>query len=156
MNVRIAGQSDALVLALLNEPVQDLHAKLYPADFRSDADRATVARFFSGIISDDQNTIGICEVSGSPAGYLWLELRERAGTPFTRSSRRIWIRHLSVLETARRRGVASSLMLWAEDYARALSATELVLDHWADNREAKAFFDKKGFSPVRIVARKQL
>ena len=43
------------------------------------------------------------------------------------------------------RGVGRSLLLWAEDRARAVGATYLRLDCWPDNAELRAYYEKLGF-----------
>ena len=46
LHIRAATNDDLAVLAQLNEPVQSLHAALYPADFKGNVDAANVASFF--------------------------------------------------------------------------------------------------------------
>jgi GNAT superfamily N-acetyltransferase len=153
-SVRSAGIGDAEVLARLNRPVQQLHARLYPRLFKSASDEMEVAGFFARIVAVACNEIGICEKDGKPLGYIWSERQQRAETPFSVATARLYIHHVSVIEEARRQGVASSLLNWALQRARDDGIDAFALDHWVANEDARAFFSQRGFTAERIAMSK--
>src|SRR5690348_7401793 len=108
--VRPAESGDAELLARLNRPVQQLHARLHPDLFKSATDEAAVAAFFAGQLAAPSSDIGICEEDGEPLGYIWAERHHRAETPFCTATARLYIHHLSVVESARRQGAATALL----------------------------------------------
>lgn len=149
--VRRAASGDAAVLARLNRPVQQLHARLYPRLFKSASDEGEVAGFFARILAVAGNEIGICEDDGKPLGYIWSERQQKAETPFSMGTARLYIHHVSVIEEARRQGVASALLNWAIQRARDEGIDALAFDHWAANEAARAFFSQRGFTAERIA-----
>lgn len=152
----MAREADIGAIVRLNGPVQRLHAELYPGIFKAQADDALVHKFFAGLIAADEHVIGIYEGPEGPAGYIWLEEHPREETPFTKAVRSLYIHHISVLEGARRRGVGSALMRWANERAESLRIFEIGVDHWADNKAAHRFFSRHEFKDVRIIMRAQL
>ena len=153
-DVRLAEKDDVETLARLNRPVQQLHTQLYPQWFKPAPEVANAAEFFAGIIAAPSNVLGICEAAGEPLGYIWAERQHRAETPFCAAISRLYIHHVSVIEEARRRGVASSLLDWAIQRARSDGIKLVALDHWAANEDAHAFFSQRGFKAERIVMSK--
>lgn len=154
--VRLATLADVGALVRLNAEVQAVHATLSPELFVPVADDHAVAQFFAEAIANDGNEIGLYPAAGEPLGYIWTELQSREATAFTKAWRRLYIHHLSVAETARRQGVATALMHWAEARARKLGFEMLALDHLAANPDAAAFYDQLGFEPTRVVRLKTI
>lgn len=155
-SVRQAGIGDAELLAQLNRPVQQLHAQLYPRLFKPAPDDAEVAGFFASRLAAPSHVIGICEQDGQPLGYIWTEQQQRPETPFTQVVPRLYIHHISVIEEARRQGVASALLDWAIERARVDGSDALALDHWTANEGAHAFFSRHGFNAERMGMSKPL
>ena len=155
-HVRRATKGDAETLVALNREVQTLHAELYPDEFTLETDAFAVAAFFSGILAADEHLVAIYDSADGPSGYIWFEVQQRAATPFTYASRRTYIHHISVRAEARRQGIASALLLWAESHSFAEGIEEILVDHWMDNNAARAFFAQSDFTRLREVRRKRL
>src|SRR5882757_4800280 len=83
IEVRVGSEADLDTLVHLNEPVQSLHAALYPNDFRQEADPAAVKAFFGARLADSRNAVGIAVAGGTPVGYIFFEIQTRLGTAFT-------------------------------------------------------------------------
>ena len=75
LHIRAATNDDLALLAQLNEPVQSLHAALYPADFKGNVDAANVASFFERAAAKPESSIAIAEQDGLPVGYIWFDNR---------------------------------------------------------------------------------
>ena len=84
--IRAATNDDWAILAHLNEPVQTLHASLYPADFRGDVDAANIASFFERVATRPENSIAIAEQDGVPVGYIWFDISARPENADTTNS----------------------------------------------------------------------
>jgi ribosomal protein S18 acetylase RimI-like enzyme len=140
----------------LNQQVLRLHASLYPADFKQEADPAELRALFARTIADDAHAVAVHRESGRAQGYVWLEVQERPETALTPAAKRIYVHHIVVADASRRRGVGSALMRWVEDHAASRAIGRIVLEHWAANETAQAFFTRSGFSPVKLVVRKEL
>jgi ribosomal protein S18 acetylase RimI-like enzyme len=156
VNVRNASVTDLGVIIWLNQVVQNLHAALYPEDFKEVADPSAVGVFFAGRLTDPNCALGIAEADGVPVGYVWFELQVRPETPFTPSRRRIYVHHVSVAPEARRRGIATALFHFVEQRAASENIREIALHAWAANLDAQHFFGSLGFVPLRMGLRKSL
>jgi ribosomal protein S18 acetylase RimI-like enzyme len=154
--IRPATLTDVSALVRLNAEVQGMHAAQYPELFVPVADESAVAAFFADVMAKDCNEIGLYAAAGEPLGYIWIELQHRDATAFTKPWSRGYVHHLSVAEAARRQGVATALMQWAEARAHEMGVEMLALDHWAANPAAAAFYDQLGFEPTRVVRVKMI
>jgi ribosomal protein S18 acetylase RimI-like enzyme len=142
LHIRAATNDDLALLAQLNEPVQSLHAALYPADFKGNVDAANVASFFERAAAKPESSIAIAEQDGLP---------ENAFKP---PQSFVYIHHVSVAADARRRGVGSAMLAYAKEKARAAGAEEVRLDTWIANVEAQRFFEAHGFAPFIVTLRR--
>jgi GNAT superfamily N-acetyltransferase len=152
--VRIAKKSDVPTLLRLNGPVQELHAALYPAQFKRRPDEHEVHKFFDHLVGAQEHAIGIIDSEGEAVGYIWVEVVERPASAFMEVARRVHVHHLSVDQEHRGRGLGSALVSWVEDFARARNIFELTAEHWALNRGAHDFLNHQGFEPVRVMMRR--
>lgn len=153
LHIRSATNDDLAILAQLNEPVQSLHAALYPADFKGDVDAANVVSFFERMATKPENSIAIAEQDGVPVGYIWFAISARPENAFKPAQSFVYIHHVSVATNARRRGVASAMLAYAKEQAHAAGVDEVRLDTWIANVEAQQFFEAHGFAPFVVMLR---
>jgi ribosomal protein S18 acetylase RimI-like enzyme len=154
LHIRAATNDDLALLAQLNEPVQSLHAALYPADFKGNVDAANVASFFERAAAKPESSIAIAEQDGLPVGYIWFDISARPENAFKPPQSFVYIHHVSVAADARRRGVGSAMLAYAKEKARAAGAEEVRLDTWIANVEAQRFFEAHGFAPFIVMLRR--
>jgi diamine N-acetyltransferase len=154
--IRLATEADVAALVRLNSEVQALHADLAPDQFYPVAPHAAVAAFFAKLIAKDGNEVGLYPAAGEPLGYIWIEFQSGEENAFKKPWHRVYVHHLSVTETARGQGVATTLMGWAEQRARELGVPILALDHLAGNTGADAFYAKLGFETARVTRAKKI
>lgn len=81
-----------------------------------------------------------------PHGVLGVVLLESRVDYFTNLSHG-YVSILAVAGEAEGRGVGRALLLAAEDWGRANGFTKLTLAVFADNRHAKGFYERQGWSP---------
>ena len=151
LTIAPAEADDLDVVIQLNLQVHDHHKALYPTDFHQDPDRTAIRRMFSRLIASDDQHVLLAQISDSPAGYLWFEeLGERDGT-YSINHPRLYVHHIGVAPAFRRQGIARRLMnrVIAEAGTR-----DIVLDSWARNDDAHAFFRSIGFRPTRVTFRR--
>lgn len=154
--IELASEEDLQAIIALNQQIQGLHAALYPEDFKPRADPAGQRALFTRVMADDAHAVAVYRDSGQVAGYVWLEVQERPETGLIRSSTRIHVHHIVVAETSLRRRIGSELMQWIEDYAALRGVRQIVLEHWAGNQAAQAFFSRRGFLPMKMSLRKDV
>ncbi|PXA83280.1 hypothetical protein DMC25_18185 [Caulobacter sp. D4A] len=154
--IRPAVEDDIPALVALNAVVQALHAALSPEVFKPKVDPVELAAFLRGLLDQPSNRLRVAAVDGAAVGYAWAEVQDRPETPFALARRRLYLHHLSVDPAVRRQGVASALLGSLEDEARAAGLASVVLDAWADNAAAQAFFAAAGYGPLNITRAKRL
>jgi GNAT superfamily N-acetyltransferase len=119
-------------------------------------DETAAADFYRETIGDEKKQVGIAMLDGEPVGYVLIERVERPGSPFTFGGKRLMVHHLVVVEAARRSGAGSALMHWAEDRAREAEISRVVLDHLAQNDEARQFYAELGYAAQRVTCTKDI
>src|SRR5262249_28659982 len=127
-----------------------------PGDFTQMVDPCAVRSFFEAQLADPKSAIGIAEADRAPVGYVWFEVQARPETPFTLPRHRIYVHHIAVAPEARRRGIATALMLYVEHQAASEAIDEIALDTWAANVDAQHFFGSQGFAVFNVMLRKKL
>jgi ribosomal protein S18 acetylase RimI-like enzyme len=155
-NVTTATIDDLADLVRLNNLVQALHADLYPDFFKPRADETELEKMFSALLADQAHIVAVHRDGGLVKGYIWFEVQDLPQSALTFPSRRIYVHHISVTDTDRRRGIGADLIGWVEAYAASLGIRQMAVDHWLANSAAQSFFLRSGFSPVRIIMRKHL
>jgi ribosomal protein S18 acetylase RimI-like enzyme len=135
------------VESLLRE-VDELHAELAPAYFRSGARAAVEWRRLLG----DATAAAWVAADGAAGalGFLAVRIYETPPDPTMVPRRRAHLETLVVATRARRRGIGRRLVTTAADWARAQGAVEMVLTAWAGNAAADAFYERLGY---RVLSR---
>lgn len=151
MTPRRATPVDAATLARLNAHVQGWHAAHYPEAFFPNPDPEALAAYFADRLSDPACTAFLL---GDPAtAYALCQLHIRDSSVFSPGYRRLMIDHIAVAPEARRQGQGRSLLDAARHLARDLNVDDILLDTWAANHGAHAFFRAAGFTPRRMLFR---
>ncbi|MEZ5798534.1 MAG: GNAT family N-acetyltransferase [Paracoccaceae bacterium] len=154
--IRRATPHDAAEVARLNAHVQGWHAAHYPEAFHPAPDPATpgfaaLTAHFRDRLAEPGTT---CLLAGDPAlGYALCSLQDRPPSLFSPAVRRLMVDHIAVAPQARRQGIGAALLAAARALARDLAVDEVLLDTWAANTEAHAFFAANGFAPRRMLYR---
>jgi shikimate dehydrogenase len=156
LSVRAATEADLDTLVRLNQAVQRLHADLEPNIFKPLTDHEEVFAYFAAQLEAPRHHFRLAEIDGEVAGYIWFEIQETAETPFTVPTERLYVHHIAVEESARRRGIASALLKSVEAGALALGIDQIALATWAANAQARAFFTAQGFQPSILIKQKTL
>jgi ribosomal protein S18 acetylase RimI-like enzyme len=151
-----ATQADIPDILRLNLEVQSLHASLAPQNFLQDCDEQELFEFWRAQLNTPRHKVRLAKMGGGIVGYLWFELQERPKTPFNPPRTRLYIHHIGVAASVRRSGVGEALIAQLHAEARALGVSDLLLDTWAANSSARAFFQKAGFKDLNIVMAKHL
>ena len=145
--VRHATPADLDALVRLNAHVQDWHAAHHPETFLGAPDPAAVRAHFAETLADPAVTVLL---SGDPpCAYALCTLRDRPANAFSPPRRRLSVDQIATDPGHRRQGHARALLDAACALAREQGCHEIILDTWADNANAHAFFRAMGFAPQR-------
>lgn len=99
----------------------------------------------------------IAEINGQPVGFVVCSIDEDNGAYVKPEQRRFgYINDIFVDETARGAGVADLLVAAAEAHCRAQGVDQMRLYALANNKLARAYYDKSGWSLYEVSYRKPL
>ena len=144
--LRSAGPEDVALLCRLNRPVQALHHAAMPHRYKPASAGTDVAAFFTTTLTAPDNFFVLAFCEDVPAGYVYVERRDHAETPFTYAARSHYVHHLAVEPDFRRHGVGRALMAAVERAARADGADAIQLDFWSFNGGARTFYEALGYT----------
>jgi ribosomal protein S18 acetylase RimI-like enzyme len=146
--MRVYETKDYELVAKLNKPVQELHAKLFPDRFFG-YDEAKTKEFFKAIINKTDYLFLVIEDQERPMGYAWIEVKDRQENASKKGSRSIYVHQISVEGAMRHMGYGSRLMDEVEELAKKYKADRVELDYWVGNEGAEVFYKKRQFEPFR-------
>ncbi|MCP8970695.1 GNAT family N-acetyltransferase [Ectobacillus ponti] len=150
--MKITVTKDYEVIAKLNEPVQNLHADLYPDRFKRFA-YEPVRDFVMGMMHDPNSVFLLLEDEG-PLGYAWIEFRTYQESLFRKAYQSVYVHQISV--SVQHKGYGSALMNHIYEMARSRGIGRVELDYWCDNSVAKEFYRKQGFVKYRELVYKEV
>ena len=153
IRLRNAVAGDGALLAVLNAPVQELHALNEPSVFRADPGPDEVAKFFEDTLAKPRSKIVIAFWGDDPAGYIWYNYKERPDSVFKSARSSLYIHQIATLAEFRRKGVGRALMELALESGRDHGAEYIDLDYWVFNAEARQFFKSFGFLQYNVNMR---
>jgi len=139
--------------------VSQVATRLYPGSTRSPRDPERMQSFFSAMTPGD-----LTRDPGTEAFVAFEEDRERPlgllvikpDFDYFTDHPRAYVEILVVAEEAEGRGVGRVLMTYAEQWGRANGCHEVVLDVFANNPSAIAFYERIGFGPDHLRMSKSL
>ncbi len=149
MEIRVATERDAGLLAPLNRHVHDLHVRAEPHRYRP-TQLDEVEQRFAGLLADPQVHIRIAEVEGAPAGYVVTHEVRQPAHAFSPPRSFLLVDQLAVVPEYRRHGVGRALMDASEQVARDHGLPRIELSVRSHNEGAQAFYASVGYSPVQI------
>jgi ribosomal protein S18 acetylase RimI-like enzyme len=146
--VRRATDADAELVSALNADVQAIHAAALPWWFKPPKpDTFPAKEFFALLPERPESLVFLAYADRQPAGYAYAEVVHRPETSHTFAFEMVHIHHISVASEFRRRGVGSALLGAVRASGLELGIGLLTPDVWSFNKDARAFFQRNGFSP---------
>jgi ribosomal protein S18 acetylase RimI-like enzyme len=163
--IRQAKDDDWDGVRALWRQVDDLHASLAPAYFRS---TARAPREWSELLAAPDAAVfvhlhvhvGVGEDAPSEGpsliGFVSVRIFETPPDPAMVPLRRGHVEMLVVGRAHRRQGIGGRLMRHVSDWARGQGAAELVLTVWSGNEAAEAFYKHLGYRELSRVLHTRL
>lgn len=152
--VRRAVLDDAEEICAVLSECDDLHIAALPAVFRQPDPPIRTPEAVSEALADPQAVLMVAEQDGHITGAALAYLREVHG-PLLVPRRYAIVDVLSVSAPYRRSGMGRALMEAVHTWARQQGAEEVLLNVWAFNKEAIAFYRRLGYRTIlRRMARR--
>jgi diamine N-acetyltransferase len=142
-------------IAVLNEAVQKVHVEAYP-DYFKEYKYEEIKEFFKDIIPEPHHIFLILEDEGEAIGYAWVETKHYPENPFKKAYSSLLVHQLSIDANARRKGYGSFFMKEIICFAKKFNLHKIELDYWRDNKMAKDFYQKQGFTIFREYVYKEI
>ena len=146
MKIRLANLDDAETLSLLNNEVQDIHAREFPQIFKPPSKDTFSASEISDLIKKENCIILVAEASEQIIGYIFAEITNFPETSIRYNIDVLYIQHITVKKDFRTQGVGRLLIKNIVNFAKEKSISMVMLDVWLFNKQASDFFKKLGFS----------
>jgi len=152
--VRAAREGDYDAVCDLWREMDELHARLLPAYFRSPRRPSRTPAEMAKLLRASDEMLRVAEVKGAVVGLLHVQLYDTPPADALTPRRRAHIDSLIVAPGQRRKGIGRRLVDEAAEWGRDRGAAELVLTVWTGNAAADRFYRKLGFGDVsRVLGR---
>jgi len=145
MNIRPAASQDAEIITRLNEAVQQLHAEVWPEIFKPVSEGNGIEALFADLLAEPDNHFFLAFLDEKPVGYAWARVERREETPLKFARDLIYVHQISVNPDVQGQGIGQGLMQAIFRLTEDKQISEIALDTWAFNREARDFFSGQGF-----------
>ena len=155
MEIRFAENRDIPGMINLLLQVGEVHHRIRPDLFRAGAqkyDEQTLAR----MLTDDTRPIFVAVEDGKVLGYCFCILQVRKNDPVLLDDHTLYIDDLCVDERARGGHIGTRLYEYVLDFARQQGYYNVTLNVWADNVNARKFYEKIGLRVQKIGMEKIL
>ena len=148
MDIRFAREDDLEQVNVLRKQVNDLHVAGKPEVFKPGfCDE--LRDYVRVIFADPGKKIVVADDGGAIRGFAVLNHIVRPENPFMYARDFLDIDEFAVDEGCRRQGIATALVAFIRDWAKAQGFTRIELNMWEFNRGALAFYEAAGFTTYR-------
>lgn len=148
MAVRFAEEGDLARVNELRRQVNELHVKGKPDVFKPGFSEE-LRDYVYAVFADENKKIAVAERDGVICGFAVLNHIVKPENPFMFERNFLDIDEFGVDEACRRAGVATELVAFIRDWAKARGYKRLELNMWEFNQGALAFYEAAGFATYR-------
>ena len=143
--VRRAGPRDAHAILALGGEVQALHVAARPDLFRAGGSE-TPAEIVARIERPDE-AYWVASLGGEVAGFAWAQWQGEPASPLKHATRTLTLHAIGVGAAYRGRGIGERLWEAVREEAARQRVARVILNVWAFNTGARAFYERLGFTP---------
>ena len=142
------------ILELLSQ-VNDVHAEGRP-DFFIKGKRKYNEEDLLKIINDDTTPVFVCEENDDIKGYAFCVIQDLSQCDNLRPDKSLYIDDICVDENYRRHGVGKKLYEHVVQFAKEEECFNIILNVWAKNPGAQAFYESMGMTVQKVCMEKIL
>lgn len=146
--VRFAKEEDLSRINELREMVNEHHVAGRP-DMLKPGFGQELRDYIFEIWNAENKDIIVAERDGSICGFACVKFVDRAETPYRNAMRFYEVEEFGVDKAFRRQGVATELMTFVKEDARARGFKRIELNMWEFNESALEFYEAVGFKTYR-------
>ena len=153
--IRRAVDADIPALDRLLFQVHQVHHEARPDLFKAGAKKYTDAQL-KAILADDKTPVFVAERGGAVVGYAFCIHKQFVNDNNMTDIKTLYIDDLCVDERARDGHIGTRLYEYVLDFARQQGYYNVTLNVWADNVNARKFYEKIGLRVQKIGMEKIL
>ena len=132
----------------LRQQVNDLHVAGRPAHFRPGFNEDLQRHVYEAFDGEGSDVL-VALLDGEIAGFATVQYVHRPEGPYTLPLDYCHVEEFGVDAAHRRKGVATALVEYIKEDARARGFGRIDLDMWTFNESALAFYEAMGFETYR-------
>ena len=145
LNIRRAAHDDIPALCDLSGAIQEGHREAHPGYFKPHEVTPMMAAEYEAQLADANTYVYIGEVDGMVVGQIIAQIVDRPENSYQYAVRSLYIAEMGVFREHRSAGYGEQLMQQAFELAKSLSISRVILNVWAFNERAIAFYERQGF-----------
>ena len=149
MDIREADTSHLEAILPIQRQVHELHVQREPDRYKPISD-VDLRAYLQSHIVNHKSCVFVAVNMDEVVGYLVLETRQSADTPFTFARRYGLVDQMGVRSDMQRRGIGAQLLEAAKKSCATANLESLQLDVRQPNEEARAFYEAFGFSVANL------
>ena len=146
--IRFAEKEDLENVNKLRKQVNDLHTAGKPEIFKPGFSKELSDHIYT-IFADPRQKIVVYEIDGAIRSFAVINHITKPENPFMYVRDYLDIDEFCVDEAFRRKGLATEMIAFIRDYAKAEGFDRLELNMWEFNRDALEFYEAVGFNTYR-------
>ena len=146
--IRFAAKEDLENVNILRKQVNDLHTAGKPEIFKKGFSKELSDHIYT-IFADPHQKIVVYEIDGAICSFAVINHITKPENPFMYVRDYLDIDEFCVDKAYRRRGLATEMIAFIRDYAKAEGFDRLELNMWEFNRDALDFYEAVGFNTYR-------
>lgn len=146
--IRYAKREELEAVNLIRKQVNDIHVQGRGDIFRPDAWEIIKEVVYQRFEEADSGVI-VAILNEEIVGFVQVQYIRKPASPYNLAREIYHIEEFGVDEKHRRKGIATALMQFAKEDAKAKGFPKLELDMWQFNEGALAFYEHIGFNTFR-------
>ncbi len=155
IKIRRAEEKDSGAIMKLLQQVLAVHAEKHPRIFIPGTTKYS-REDLKKIIADDMTPVFVAEAEGKVIGHAFTAIQYEPETINTYADMALYIDDICVDERARQQGAATALYEAVRKFAESSGCRRILLNVWAGNDEARGFYEKMGFEPMKTTMQQWL
>ncbi len=146
--VRFAKEKDLLRVNELRRQVNEVHVEGRPDIFKPGFCQE-LKDYARRVLEDEDKDIIVVERDGNICGMACVEYIRKPESPYTFARNFYHVSEIAVDEAFQRQGVATELVTFMKEDAKAKGLARIELDVWEFNKSAIEFYEAAGFQMYR-------
>jgi ribosomal protein S18 acetylase RimI-like enzyme len=145
LKIRRATRDDIPVLCDLSGAIQEGHREAHPDYFKPHESTPQMIEEYQAHLADANTYVYIGEVDGKVVGHIIGQVIDKPENSYMYAVRYLYVAEMGVSTEHRSAGYGEQLMQQVFELAKSLNIRRVILNVWAFNERAIAFYKRQGF-----------